>query len=120
VTRQTMLKWTAALVFGVFGLAAFDCDGDPVGTLVVVMRSPSLTQGKAPLTVQLEGEHWHEGGLGAPVGPYQWNFGDGNSAQTREKHVVHEYVNVGSYRACLTVSDSKQSAVSCLDVTVVP
>ncbi|MFZ1728831.1 MAG: PKD domain-containing protein, partial [Bacteroidota bacterium] len=43
---------------------------------------------------------------------YQWSFGDGTSGHTRDPW--HNYAHVGTYIACLTVTDST-SAGTCSD-----
>ncbi len=63
--------------------------------------SGSPMTGTAPLTVKFAGS----ASGGCPAISYKWDFGDGSTST--DQNPSHTYKTAGSYRATLTVSDSK-------------
>jgi PKD repeat protein len=60
---------------------------------------PSVSQGKAPLTVQ-----FNSSCTTGTVVKYNWNFGDGGSASNNQP--IHVFEKKGSYKVKLEVSDN--------------
>jgi uncharacterized repeat protein (TIGR01451 family) len=68
----------------------------------------SPTSGSVPLNVTLEGSGSSDADLGDSVASYTFHFGDGSTPVTRSTPTVsHTYSQPGTYRATLTVRDSR-------------
>jgi uncharacterized repeat protein (TIGR01451 family) len=66
------------------------------------------TSGTAPLSVTLDGSGSSDPDTGDHVAMYTFYFGDGSSPVTQSDATIsHTYANPGSYRATLTVTDSR-------------
>jgi uncharacterized repeat protein (TIGR01451 family) len=80
------------------------------------------TSGTAPLTVTLDGSGSSDPDAGDHVAKFTFYFGDGSSPVTQSGATIsHTYANPGSYRATLTVTDSRgqeSSDVGTASITV--
>jgi uncharacterized repeat protein (TIGR01451 family) len=78
------------------------------------------TSGSAPLSVSLSGAGSTDADTGDHVASYTFYFGDGSSPVTQANPVVaHTYANPGTYRATLTVTDSRgQESSNVASVTI--
>ena len=96
VTFVTPGKFNGAALIGTEGT------GPPLSA----SASGSPTSGPPPLTVQFTGS----GSGGLPPYSYNWSFGDGGTSS--QQNPSHQYANIGSYTATLTVTDSQSSTSS--------
>lgn len=80
---------------------------NPFGVAVAPDQSPkaSLSAPGKGLTATLEGGGSSDSD--GQIASYDWNFGDGSSAQTTTPTIQHSYRNVGEFTATLTVSDGE-------------
>ena len=66
----------------------------------------SPTSGSAPLTVNFDGSQSYD--PDGTIESYHWDFGDGSREQTA--NASHQYQNLQSYTAVLTVTDDKKTS----------
>ena len=82
------------------------------------------SSGTAPLTVTLSGASSSDADAGDRVASYTFYFGDGSTPVTQASPTIsHTYANPGTYRATLTVTDSRgqeSSNVASATITVNP
>lgn len=72
----------------------------------------SRKQGKAPLTVSFDSEC-----ATGTIANYSWNFGDGNTSDTRKG--AHTFERPGEYKVKLEVLDSKNNVSTFQDTVIV-
>ncbi len=77
----------------------------------------SQTSGPAPLSLTLNGEASTPSDQTGSITDYQWNFGDGSTAQGAV--VQHVFIDPGSFTVQLTISDSSgKQATKTMTITV--
>jgi uncharacterized repeat protein (TIGR01451 family) len=98
---------------------AFCANAAPTAVL-----SGSPTSGPAPLTVNFSGSGSSDPDAGDTIASYTFRFGDGSTPVTQPTAAVsYTYANPGTYRATLTVTDSRgleSTNAASVDITVQP
>jgi uncharacterized repeat protein (TIGR01451 family) len=93
-------------------------------TAPVASLAATPTSGSVPLTVTLDAGGSTDADAGDHVASYTFYFGDGSSPVTQSgATITHTYSNAGTYRATLTVTDSRgqeSGNVASVTITVNP
>lgn len=91
---------------------------NPVAQVTAILTAMP-TSGPAPLTVNLDAAASHPPLNGGEINQYTFNFGDGSVAVIQSTPTVsHDYANVGSYQASVTVTDTGGGTGTSPDVTI--